>query len=114
MVYRPPNGNLNSFYQQFEKILHKLSYFESEINSIVCGDFNINLLKNDLKRAKFENIFFGNCFTPTISLASHEKPGCDPSCIDNIFVSQIDTILGYGILNDKKQLCRIMTVVKVT
>ena len=35
----------NSFYQQFEKILHKLSYFESEINSVACGDFSINLLK---------------------------------------------------------------------
>ena len=92
----------NSFNQQFEKILHKLSYFESEIYSVVCGDFSINLLKNDSKRAEFENIFFGNCFTPSISLASHEKPGCDPSCIDNIFVSLIVTFLGSGILNETR------------
>ena len=102
VVYRPPNGNINNFYAQFENILNELSSCDSNCDTFVCGDYNINLLKNNSKKSKFENIFFGNCFTPTISLASHEKPGCDPSCIDNILVSNVDNVIGSGLLNEIK------------
>ena len=102
VVYRPPNGNIKNFYLQFEKILDKLSPSESNHDSIVCGDFNINLLKNESNKSKFENIYFSNCFTPTISLATHEKPGCDPSCIDNVFVSSVDNVMGSGILSETR------------
>ena len=102
VIYRPPNGNIKNFYLQFEKILEELSCSEGNGNSIVCGDFNVNLLKNDSNKSKFENIFFSNCFTPTISLATHEKPGCDPSCIDNVFVSNVESVVGSGILSETK------------
>ena len=100
IVYRPPSGNITQFYNQFEKILNEIS--SCSCNTIVCGDFNINLLKGDTNQSKFENVFFGNCFIPTISLATHEKPGCDPSCIDNIFVSDIDNVISSGISHDLK------------
>ena len=99
VIYRPPSGNIMNYHTQFEKILNKLSSYE---NTIVCGDFNINLLKNDSKKSKFENIFFGSCFIPTISLPTHEKAGCEPSCIDNIFVSNIDNVIKSGILHEIK------------
>ena len=102
VVYRPPNGNIKNFYLEFEKILDEISSKEDNYNTIVCGDFNINLLKNDSKKSKFENIFFGNCFIPTISLATHKKPGCDPSCIDNIFVDNIDNVIGSGLLSETR------------
>ena len=101
-VYRPPNGNIKNFYLKFEKILEELSNMDSKADSIICGDFNINLFKNDQNKSKFENIFFGNCFIPTISLATHEKIGCDPSCIDNIFVSDLTNMIGSGILSEIK------------
>ena len=102
VIYRPPSGNIKNFYLQFEKILNMLSTNESNADTIVCGDFNINLFKNDSKKSKFENVFFGNCFIPTISLATHEKPGCEPSCIDNIFVSNIDSVIASGVLHETK------------
>ena len=100
VVYRPPNGNINNFNHQFEKILDEVS--TSNSNTIICGDFNINLLNSDSRKSKFENIFFGNSFIPTISLATHEKPGCEPSCIDNVFVSNIDNVIGSGVLQETK------------
>ena len=102
VVYRPPSGNIKLFYQQLERIFNILSTNNTTNNSIVCGDFNINLFKNDCNKSKFENIYFGNCFIPTISLATHEKPGCEPSCIDNIFVSEVDNILASGLLIGSK------------
>ena len=100
VVYRPPSGNIKNFNLQIEKILDKLNEINSD--TIVCGDFNINLFKNDSNKSNFENIFFGNCFIPTISIATHEKPGCDPSCIDNMFVSNIDNVVGSGVLHEIK------------
>ena len=100
VVYRSPSGNIRNFYRQFEKILDELS--SSNCDTIICGDFNINLLSKDCNKSKFENIFFGNCFIPTISLATHDKPGCDPTCIDNVFVSCIDNVIGSGILHETK------------
>ena len=101
-IYRPPSGNMKIFHQQLERIFNILSTNNANKNSIVCGDFNINLLKNDCNKSKFENTFFDNCFTPTISLATHEKPGCEPSCIDNVFVSNVDNVLASGLLTDAK------------
>ena len=43
------------------------------------GDFNIDLLKPN---AEFEGVIYGNNMIPTITLATHEKPGCKPSLID--------------------------------
>ena len=102
IIYRPPSGNIENFYNQFEKILNKLPSNEKGCSNIICGDFNINLLKNESKKSKFENIFYGNCFIPTISLPTHEKPGCEPSCIDNIFISDINNVIASGILHEIK------------
>ena len=51
-------------------------------NVYLTGDFNIDLHKHTA--AAFEDIMFGNGFSPIISIATHFKPGCSPSCIDNI------------------------------
>ena len=48
------------------------------------GDFNIDLLKPN---AEFEGVIYGNNMIPTITLATHEKPGCKPSLIDNILIN---------------------------
>ena len=37
-----------------------------------------------------------------ISLATHEKTSCEPSCIDNIFVSNIDKVIASGLLHETK------------
>ena len=96
IIYRPPNGNIDNFFSQLESIMSKVP----ESNSIVTSDFNVNLLSNKHKEIRrFENVVFGNCFIPLISLATHHKPGCNPSCIDNILVNSYEKVLKSGILD---------------
>ena len=88
VVYRPPNGCINVFLKHCEKLLSSIPS-----NSIICGDFNINLLKKESKMTKFEDVVLGNSYIPTISLPTHLKPGCTPSCIDNILVSNPENVV---------------------
>ena len=92
-IYRPPNGCIDTFLEYCENLLCTIPS-----NSIITGDFNINLLKKDSKMAKFENVLFGNSFVPTISLPTHLKPGCAPSCIDNILVSNPENIISSHVI----------------
>ena len=102
VVYRPPSGNIKKFNQQFERLLDKISSNHADCHTVIAGDFNINLFKSNSNKSKFENIFFGNCYAPLISLATHDKPGCEPSCIDNVLVSMTDSVLCSGVSHELK------------
>ena len=91
VVYRPPNGSLKNFLTQFDNLLELLP----DSNVIITGDFNINLHQSNI--SDFEDTFFGHGFVPLISLATHFKPGCNPSCIDNIFVNTADNVTLSGV-----------------
>ena len=39
-------------------------------------------------------------FFPLVSLATHEKPGCKPSCIDNVLSNDVESIVATGTLKD--------------
>ena len=97
VVYRPPSAeSLEKSVDEFEKVL--LSLPKEGVH--ITGDFNINLLeKNSPALRKFEELTFSNCFTPTISIATHFKPGCNPSCIDNILTQAPENLLASGVLN---------------
>ena len=97
VVYRPPNGNIENFYTQLEHMFGKITG-----NTIISGDFNINLFNHDNIKSKFENIIFGNCFVPIISCETHVKPGCKPSCIDNILVLNINQVMGSKVCHELK------------
>ena len=55
------------------------------------GDFNINLFENSSNTRKFEENFMCTGLQPTISITTHHKPNCKKSCIDNIFLKNLDT-----------------------
>ena len=78
VVYRPPSGTVSAFMTEFEELLSTLP----NKNVIISGDFNIDLHKPN---NEYENLFYSHGFVPTISISTHEKLGCTPSCIDNIF-----------------------------
>ena len=59
------------------------------------GDFNDDLLKPDSQ--KFESAIYGNNMIPLISLATHFKPGCNPSLIDNILTNSSENIQSAGV-----------------
>ena len=94
LVYRPPSGCIKDFYEEMEVILEQLP----KNNLIIMGDFNSNLLQPNVE---FENAFYSNNIIPIISIPTHEKPGCKPSLIDNIFISSSETLRNYGVLENK-------------
>ena len=88
VIYRPPSGNIDQFFNEYENLLAKLP----SKNVYITGDFNIDLHKRSAQLGKYENIFFGNGLLPLISRSTHFKPGCSPSCIDNIFAKSIESV----------------------
>ena len=91
VVYRPPNGNIKQFYLEIDSLLKSLP----NKNVYITGDFNINLLA---KNSEFEQTLYGNNFIPTISIPTHEKPGCNASLIDNILFNSTNNFLKSGVL----------------
>ena len=91
VVYRPPNGELSNFLAEIDAIFRELP----QENVIIMGDFNIDLLAEN---HNYEHILYGNNIIPTISIATHEKPGCNPSLIDNILINSTCNLLKSGVL----------------
>ena len=46
----------------------------------------------------FEENILCNGFTPTIAVATHKKPNCQPTCIDNILVNNADDVIRSGVI----------------
>ena len=63
----------------------------------LTGDFNVDLFKHTI--SEYEDTIYGNGFSPLISIATHFKPGCKPSCIDNILTNSTDNIMKSGVID---------------
>ena len=62
-IYRIPDTDINLFLEKFNEIIEPLKV-SSEV--IVLGDYNINLLKDDIYKNSFENCLQSNYLVPTI------------------------------------------------
>ncbi|NQZ52535.1 MAG: hypothetical protein HRT95_20925, partial [Moritella sp.] len=93
VVYRPPSGNISIFLEELEQLLSLVP----KNNVMISGDFNIDLHKSG-SSSEFENVVYGSGFIPSISLATHAKLGCTPSCIDNILTNSYELISSSGVL----------------
>ena len=94
VVYRPPSGVIKDFLNEWEGILKELP----EENVIIMGDFNIDLLQAN---TEFEGTLYSNNMIPIITMATHDKPGCKSSLIDNIFINTSISLHSSGILECK-------------
>ena len=86
-IYRPTSGSPNSFLEVLSEFLSMLKP-NNETN--LMGDFNLNMFTQNCHTTTFEENLLCNGFTPIISTATHKKPNCQYTCIDNIFVNNID------------------------
>ena len=93
VIYRPPNVDITKSLNELNSLLVKLPVS----NVYISGDFDIDLHKNNTNN--FEDTIFANGFTALISIATHFKPDCTPSCIDNILTNSTDTIICSGVIN---------------
>ena len=92
VLYRPPSGNIDEAMDELKNVLE-----HAPKRTHIAGDFNIDLHDDKCKIIDtFENILFSRGFFPTISTTTHEKPGCKPSCIDNIITNDIESVITSG------------------
>ena len=89
-IYRPPSVNPNSF---IEKLSDLLSSLTPDSEAIILEDFNFNLFSQSNHTSTFEEKIFCNGFTPVISTATHKKPNCRFTRIDNIFVNNYERVI---------------------
>ena len=94
VIYRPPSGNTSIALEELEALMSTLP----EENVAITGDLNIDLLNPNRDSTELEQIMYSNNFVPLISLATHEKPGCKATLIDNILVNSTGQVLKSGIL----------------
>ena len=97
VIYRPPSGNFNSFLNELSIILEHLPKKSVHI----MGDFNINLHVDSKNVSDFEEVMFTTGFLPLISTYTHEKPGCNQTCIDNIFSNDLNNFVASGTISDR-------------
>ena len=102
VVYRPPSGDIQAFLNKFDQINALLPK-----NGVrIMGDYNIDLLKINCNgssgtHSQFEESFIRTGLTPVISIATHLRANCRPSCIDNIFTSDIEHVVLSGCISDQ-------------
>ena len=95
VLYRPPGGSEADALSEFEDLICKLP----DKNVLLLGDYNFNLFEKSSSR--FENILYNYNVIPMISLATHEKPGCAPSLIDNILTNSTENVVAAGLLDSR-------------
>jgi len=84
-IYRSPTGNFDTFMEKLEEILNLL--FLNLVNLIVCGDFNVNFMTDNIKKyqiislLKMYNLDYKVNFPTRIN-------DCTETTIDNIFLDR--------------------------
>lgn len=97
IVYRPPSADEKESLNEIRLLMSSIS----KSNAYILGDFNINLFADDQKLRNFEEIFLTESFTPLISTFTHQRPNCNPTCIDNIFTNIPENVLKSGTITNK-------------
>lgn len=79
-VYRSPIGDINKFFETIEKMLSSLNH--SKKQTIIIGDFNVNLLVQSRNQECLVNLFRMYGLDQTIF-----EPTRNKNCLDNVFTS---------------------------
>ena len=94
IVYHSPNSDHSEFLKDYKTITSQL---KTHKNVHILGDFNTDLFKtNDKNTKKFEEHFLTEGLYPTISIETHKWEHTAGSCIDNIFISNINYVTHSG------------------
>ena len=81
-VYRPPTGDYDYFEEIMEEVMRRLSTSAKKI--LICGDFNVDILKVNSMSLRFLNLFkcfdLGHAFNEPTRITATSA-----SCLDNMF-----------------------------
>lgn len=111
-IYRPPSGHIEEFTNELQVIL---SILKSK-DVYILGDLNLNLHNlQDQPTQNCEEMIISEGFFPSISVATHEKPSCQKTCIDNTLCkSSKDLIVTGCIPNHVSHHHPIFTISSIT
>ena len=96
VIYRPSSGKIENFNDQPESIP---SQIPENTRAYIMGDYNIDMFKDNRITSAFEESFISHGFFPSISIATHVKPNCRISCLDNILTNNPDLVLSSCTIN---------------
>ena len=89
-VYKPPRDNnsarnINAFKSEIEPILQEIGISNNE--ALICGDYNINLLKinGEAHFSDFFDTMLGHSFYPKITLPTRLNRTSGATLIDNTY-----------------------------
>lgn len=80
-IYRSPDGNINIFLENLNEVLNFITNKNLQKHVILCGDFNINFLKNSKNLTDLLDMLNSYYLIPTI-----KEPTRLANCIDNICI----------------------------
>ena len=92
-VFYSPNLHIN-YFDAFEDLLER--YAPGADHSIIMGDFNTCLLKNDYRTNRLQNIINSANLNILPTNATHSFPGCAPSLLDLMIVSSTERVATFG------------------
>ena len=89
-IYRPPSTDISTFNNQLQNYVYSLSK-TNKSKTIVCGDFNIDLLKCDSHgpTQDFNELMYSSGFFPVINKPTRITEN-SATLIDNIWINQIN------------------------
>ena len=85
VIYRPPSLKLHQFFSELEKLLHFLKSLNEE--SMIFGDFNIDMLKNEKDKNDYVNLLLAYGFKVQNLLPTRVTP-TSKTCIDHIITTK--------------------------
>ena len=86
IIYSPPRADKIAFVELLDHVLEHLSTEYEQV--IVCGDFNINTLKNDMLQSNCRNTIKANGFDMYINTPTRISETTQ-SCIDHFFAYNV-------------------------
>ena len=95
VIYRPPNSDPSAFIEKLDELL--LIINKSNKDSIILGDFNIDLSKDYSTKNNFINTLHSCSFYPTINIPTRVTDS-SRTVIDNIITNIHNTKFESGVL----------------
>ena len=96
-IYRPPSCRVDLFTEDFEELLHTITNEYRDFHIIICGDMNINLLRQNCNfKDSYLNIIYCNGFIPQI-LRPTRVAKKSATLIDHILVNDSHLVNKSGI-----------------
>ena len=96
LVYNPPNDNKFTFVDEFDKHLEAIS--NKNYRAVICGDFNINILKSNNLSSRYIDAVENNGFNQLIKQPTRVGYNSE-TLLDHMIVKDVNVKAAYALEN---------------